>query len=100
MSVKPGETLTKDPDAILTYQFDWASWLGAALITTSTWEIDGPDAVLTKDQESIVSGSQQAQVRLTGGTAGKSYRLTNRIVTNETPAQTDDRSVTIRVRAQ
>ncbi len=98
MSVKPGERLDKDSDAIVVYEFDWSDYLGSATIVTSTWTISGPDSVLTKDQESVVTGSQKTRVRLSAGTRGKSYTLANKIVTNETPAQTDERSITIRVR--
>jgi hypothetical protein len=37
-----------------------------------------------------LSGSRSTQFRLTDGTAGRKYKVTNRIVTNEDPAQTLD----------
>jgi hypothetical protein len=94
------ETMTKDPDAVLVYTWDWSAWLvGAATITTSTFAIDSnPDNALTLDQDAIVSGSTSTRVRISGGTAGKTYVVRNRVVTNESPTQTDDRSVRIRVR--
>lgn len=46
---------------------------------------------LTKDQESGV-GTRITQLRLSAGTPGTKYTITNRIVTNESPAQTDERS--------
>lgn len=100
MSVSPGQTLQKDPDAELTYQFDWSAWLGSAEIATSTFTLTGADADLTKDNPSIVTGNQKTQVRLLGGTAGLTYLLTNRITTNESPAQTDDRTIRIKIVAQ
>jgi hypothetical protein len=48
--------------------------------------------VLTKDQESIVTGNQQTRVRISAGTLGATYKVTNRIVTNESPAQTEEQS--------
>lgn len=100
MSVKPRTTLRKDPDAILVYEFDWSDWLGSAEIVTSTWAIEGADSVLTKDQASVVSGNQRTRVRLTAGTLGVTYTVVNRVVTNEVPAQTDDRSVYIQIKEQ
>jgi hypothetical protein len=94
------ETMTKDPDAVLVYTWDWSAWLvGAATIATSTFAIDSaPDAALTLDQATIITGDTSTRVRISGGTAGKTYTVRNRVVTNEVPTQTDDRSVYIRVR--
>lgn len=85
---------TKDSAASLIYDVDWGMfWLAPAVtITTSTWTITGPDAVLTKDQESLTGGNRTARVRLSAGTTGARYTITNRIVTNESPSQTDERS--------
>lgn len=87
--------VTKDPNSIEVFRWDWDSQhLAASVeIDTSSWTISGPDAELTKDQESVVSGNRKTQLRLTGGTPGKTYIVTNRIVTDETPAQTKDWSV-------
>ncbi len=102
MSVKPGTTLTKDPQASLSYQFDWSAWLGTAQIVTSTFAITGTETVpaLTKDNPALVSGNQKATVRLLGGTVGLTYTVTHTIITNETPTQTDERSVTIKIQDQ
>lgn len=98
MSVDPGTTLDKDANAELTHQWDWSAWLGDAEISTSTFTITGPDSALTKDNESIVTGNQKTQARLKAGTVGKRYKVTNQIVTNETPAQTDERSIFLQIR--
>ena len=101
MSIRPGSTVTKDPNASLVYTFNWADWLvGAATISTSTFTITGPDAALTKDNETIPTGSTTAQVRLLGGTLGKTYTLTCRVVTNESPAQTEDASIRVTIRSK
>lgn len=61
---------------------------------------------LTKDQETILNAaaasvalqrtvtgdSRVTQLRLTGGTLGHLYEVANKVVTNETPAQTKERS--------
>ena len=107
MSIRPGTTVTKDPGASLIYTFDWSDWLvGAATIATSTFTISGGDSVaapagtLTKDNPSIVSGSLSTQIRLIGGTVGKTYILTNTVITNESPTQTDERSILVAIRNQ
>jgi len=102
MSVKPGATLTKDPNASLVYSFDWSAWLtggspGAA-ISSQTLTISGPDAALTKDNESIVDGTS-VQFRLLGGTLGKVYKVTCRVVTDESPAQTEDATVQVHIQS-
>jgi len=107
MSVNPGTTLYKDPSAELIYTFDWSDWLvGAATIATSTFTISGGDSVaapadtLTKDNPSIPSGSTTTQVRVLNGTLGQTYTLTNTVITNESPTQTDERSIKIKIANQ
>ena len=102
--LRPGGLYTKDPNELRVVQFDWdtdGNLATGATISTSTWTIavERPASEvitgLTKDNDSILSGSRKTQVRLTAGTLGSRYRLSNTIVTNETPAQTKERSVFI-----
>ena len=80
----------KDPNAVLEYQIDWSSWLGADTIVTSTWTV--PTGI-TKD--SSTNTTTTATIWLSGGTAGTRYELTNRIVTSNTPARTNDQTIII-----
>lgn len=93
---KPGSLVLKDPSSDEPQGFDWTVWLaelGASVtIATSTWTITGPDAVLTKHDESIVTGNRKTQAYFAAGTQGKKYTVTNRVVTNSAPAVTDERS--------
>jgi hypothetical protein len=100
--IHAGGQVTKDPNAIEFFVVDWdAEHLAASVtLTTSTWTITGPDAVLTDDQPSILSGSRKTQVRLSAGTEGKRYTVTNRIVTNESPSQTKDASFRVLVQQE
>jgi len=93
MPLKPGSVIPKDPDSEIPYIFDWTVDLGAAAIATSVFLVSGPDALLTYDNATIVTGNLKTQVRVKGGTPGARYRFTNRIVTNESLARTDDQSV-------
>lgn len=100
--IKSGGLVVKDPNASKVYVMDWDEEnLGDGVtITDSDWEISGPDALLTKDNESILSGDRTTQVRLLAGTLNAKYTVTNRIVTNETPAQTKDKSFTVLVQQE
>jgi hypothetical protein len=94
--IRAGGLLIKDPNASEVYTVKWDVEHFAAqpsvTITTSTFTITGPDAVLTKDNEFVLAGNRQTQVRLLAGTLGAKYTVTNRIITSETPAQTKDAS--------
>ncbi len=83
-------TFTKDPNAVLDYTIDWTRWFAGDQIATSAWLVP---TGLTKIADSKTPSS--ATVWLSGGTAGQSYTVTNRITT--TGGRTEDRSFTIRV---
>jgi len=83
--------LIKDPNAILDYGFDWSEWLQTdETISTSTWTV--PTGVT---QASTQRTDTQTKIFLSGGTVGQTYRITNRIVTNQT--RQDDRSILIKI---
>jgi hypothetical protein len=96
MSRRPGDLIVKDPSADEPQGLDWTAWLTelgpSVQIASSTWTITGPDAILTKHDESIVTGSLKTQVYLAAGTADAKYTITNRVTTNSAPAVTDERS--------
>jgi hypothetical protein len=83
-------TFTKDPNAVLDYSIDWTRWLAGDQIAASEWIVPSG---LTKMADSKTATS--ATVWLSGGTAGQSYIVTNRITT--AAGRTEDRSFTIRV---
>lgn len=83
-------TFPKDPNAVLDYTIDWTRWLAGDQVATSEWLVP---TGLTKVGDSKTASS--ATVWLSGGTAGQSYMVTNRITT--TGGRTEDRSFTIRV---
>ena len=84
-------TFYKDPNAVLDYQIDWETWLDSDTISTSTWTV--PTGI-TKDSDT--NSTTTTTIWLSGGTAGTSYTLLNRVVT--AGGRTDDRSITIIVR--
>ena len=83
----------KDPDALLDYKVDWSNWLGTDTIDSSSWAIVGTDNALTENTTSKTDDS--ATIWLDGGTLGKSYEVTNRIIT--AGGREDDRTITVRV---
>ena len=86
------DDFTKDPDAVLDYQWDWSAWL-AESETISTATVTVP-AGITLDSNS--NTTTQVTAWLSGGTVRTDYTVTCRIVTNQ--GRTDDRSIEIRVR--
>ncbi len=80
----------KDPSAVLDYQVNWATWLGTDTISTSTWTVP---TGLTKDSDTNTTTTATAW--LSGGTAGRTYTVTNRIVT--AGGRTDERSFQVKV---
>lgn len=92
------EQFLKDPAAALDYVIDWSVsyLLSTEQITASSWSIRPQGLVNDLAIDTIpppVSGV--TTVFVTGGVAGKTYQLTNRITTDQ--GRTDERSITIRV---
>ncbi len=83
-------TFTKDPNAVLDYSINWTRWLAGDQIAASEWIVPSG---LTKMADPKTATS--ATVWLSGGTAGQSYIVTNRITT--AAGRTEDRSFTIRI---
>src|SRR5690348_7607976 len=95
VSIASGGLLTKDPDAVELFTMDWnirGALADGVEIDASTWEIAGPDNALTFASPTVLAGNRKAQAIFSGGTLGATYTVTNRIVTNESPAQRKDRS--------
>ena len=80
----------KDPNDVLDYVFDWSAWLDTDTISTSTMTAE---TGITIDSDSNTTTT--ATVFLSGGTAGRTYRVTNRITT--AGGRTKDKSMIIEV---
>lgn len=82
----------KDPNAVVDYNIDWSSWLpDDDTISTSEWIVP---AGITEDSETNTDTT--TTIWLSGGTAGQSYSLTNRITTAQ--GRTQDKTITISVK--
>lgn len=89
----PQQYFVKDPNAVLDYQINWATWLGSDTIASVTWTVS---TGITKDSQSNTTTT--ATIWLSGGTAGTTYECVCRIVT--AGGRTDDRTIGIRVEEQ
>ena len=74
-------TISKSPNAILNYGFNWDDWLGNNTITASTWVIDG----LTIDTNSFTDTVTTALI--SGGKVGHSYHAVNTITVSTGEAE-------------
>jgi len=83
----------KDPDAELDYSVDWTDFLTNENVISSSWVILPAD--LTEISSSFTT--TKATIFVSGGVAGRSYTLTNSIVTNSTIPRKDDRTIIIKV---
>lgn len=89
----------KGPNDELDYTINWERWIGADTISSSSWAIQGPDALL------VVMGSPAASFTATtatawldAGTSGKTYIVTNSIVT--AAGRKNSRSFKVRIQQQ
>lgn len=103
--MQPSATVIKDPTEQLIYEWDWSAYLASGVnIASQTFSVtvvhgaESP-AALTFDNAAAVAGSptQKFTMRLKGGTLGVKYAVTHQIVTDESPAQTAERSIFVLV---
>lgn len=66
----------KDPSAKHDYSIDWSDWLASDTIATSTWTADA--GITTSSPTNTTTATK---VFAHGGTAGKTYLLTNTVTT-------------------
>ncbi len=83
--------VTKDPEAILDYGFNWSDWLDADTIDTSTWSVDTGLTIDSESETTLIT-----TVWLSGGTPGKKYKAVNTITT--AGGRTDERTLLVTVK--
>ena len=69
----------KDPQDIRTYTFDWSAWLtslSSDTVATSVWVVPSGLTNVAESNTTVL-----ASVKLSGGTAGTTYTVSNRITT-------------------
>lgn len=87
-------TITKDPNAVLDYSWDWSEWLAPLTDTILSFQIIlGTGSTLAVDSSLRVGGVVTAF--LSGGTLGATESATCRIVT--AGGRTDDRTIYLKI---
>jgi hypothetical protein len=72
----------KDPTEKKDYVIDWTNHLGTAeTVTTSTWAVSPVGITLATPNQPALA-SPFTRTRLTGGTEGIPYRVTNHVITS------------------
>ena len=67
----------KTANGVLDFQLDWSTWLASGdTISTSTWTLE---TGITNDSDS--SADTTTTITISSGTTGKTYEVTNAIVT-------------------
>lgn len=98
ITINDGGLATKDPADIPVYHLLWGSRFLPATAIIATWSFTITairpvgDTALVKDMEAVLADARTMRIRLSGGTVGALYRVTSHITTNESPAQTFERS--------
>lgn len=86
-------TYRKGDDETLIYGHDWSDWLDEILdtILSSSWVVpEGLVAVMEQLSSTVTT------IKVSGGTIGESYTLTN-IITTATTGELAERSLRIRI---
>lgn len=83
-------TYLKDPGDTLQYGFDWTDWLDGDTISASEWDLPA-----TLGDDAGDHDDTGTTVLVSGGTAGRTYTITNRITT--AAGQTAELSMRIRI---
>jgi hypothetical protein len=81
----------KDPNAVLDYVVNWATFLDVDTIASDSWIV--PSGITSVLETNTTTTST---IWLSGGTLNSKYRLTNRVVT--AGGRTDDRSIYVLVK--
>jgi uncharacterized membrane protein len=103
-TIRDGGLVVKDPADASVYEFDWdeENLADGVTITSSTFAVVGlhgdvTTTPMTADSASVLTGDRKTQVRLTAGALGSKWRIDNRIITDEAPSQTKERSFFVKV---
>lgn len=83
----------KDPDGTVDFTIDWTDWLESDTISTGTWIVP---AGITKVSSSYTT--KMDTIFVSGGSAGNTYSLVNRITTAN--GRVNDQTIFILVRDQ
>lgn len=107
VNVYPGDLVTQDPNAVRVYGFDFDTRENlpdgvsiASTVLTATAIRPTNAAALTVDSADplgIDDDARKVYVRVSGGDIGAVYTLACRITTDESPTQTKEFSIVLRI---
>lgn len=80
----------KEPTEVLDYRIDWSDWLDGLTIATSTWSV--PSGITSEDETNT---STITLIRLSGGTWGAIYEVSNTITASD--GQSETRIILIKI---
>lgn len=81
----------KAPEAVKDYGIDWRKWVATGVtLVTSIWEVP---IGITNDTDSI--SGLYTLIRLSGGTAGETYTLINKVTSSV--GELEPRAIEVRV---
>lgn len=79
-----GLTISKDPEAQLTYTLDWSEWLPTGdTVSTVVWTIGARanDPAPLENESSGVQSGTKTYIELSGGQVNKVYTVTAKVTT-------------------
>jgi hypothetical protein len=84
----------KDPDAELSYTFNWTTWLNGETLVIANCLWVAPEGIDIITQQHEEAG--ESTVRLSGGTAGESYEVVNNV--ESSTGEKDNRTLLVEIR--
>ena len=100
--------VTKDPDAVLDYKWDFApltngsddpdveDWLSTGEVV-NTFTLTPSDAAIVIDSSLLSDSDTSVTAWISGGVADTVYQVKCHIVTDNTPARKEDRTIVVYV---
>lgn len=101
---EPLQKMSKDPDAVKDYGFDWSPWLAGDQIVTSDWSIAAAEPYQSAGDSSylhidrVLQDATTTTVWLSKGSDGITYSVRNRVTT--AAGRTEDQTLKIKIREQ
>ena len=99
-------TMTKDPQAVLDYKWDWKADTNGSTDPDATDWLESGETIssavvtvptgITKDSDSLTDTNTSVTAWLSGGTDGTHYEVACKIVTSD--SRTDERTIKIHVK--
>lgn len=87
--------VTHDPDAVLTYSWDWSDWLDTGDSVASATVVADPSTGVSVGTPAVAADVVSARVSTPGLDGGETVRLVCHITTDN--GEEDDRTITLKI---